>query len=228
MRKKLSTGRITLLSILGLFLAAVLAWALEDLVRNMLAVPLIHLYYFLALLVNSTPQAVFWGILLLVLLVVAGKSVQEAGQPELPDFGDPLRIPKRERIGFWAIHINMALQGDYYSRARLAEFLGGVAMDLFAQEERVSVNEVSLRLERGELDLPPEVENYLKARFTNTYQPRPGFWVKARDKLARFWNSFFGKSSLASKSIHSERYSERELERIIQYLEDRLEGTYGS
>jgi hypothetical protein len=226
-RKNLSPVKIILLAILGLFLTAALALALTDLVRNLLAEPLTRLYYFFVLLVKSTPQAVFWAILLLFLLVVAGKSVQEVKTPDLPEFDTPLRSPKRERVGFWAIHINMALQGDHYSRARLAEFLSGVALDLFAQEERASVAEVRQRLDRGELDLPPEIENYLKARLASAYTPRPGLWRMAQEKLARLWNSITGKYSPGSRTL-PDQFTGQELERVIQYLEDRLEIEHGN
>ncbi len=222
MKNKLSSGKIILLAILGILLVAALTLALTDLVRNVLAVPITHIFYFLGLLVKSTPQVIFWGLLLLFLLVVAGKSVQENRRHELPEFVATLRSPKHERIAFWANHINMALRGDHYSRTRLAEFLAGMVIELFAQEERVSTVEVRQQLEHGELDLPPEIENYLKARFTQGTITRPSFWQRVEDKLARFWNSFPGKNNL-DPGVLPDHLTRQELERIIQYLEDRLE-----
>lgn len=222
MKNKLSSGTIILLAILGILLAAALTLALTDLVRNVLAVPITQLLYFLALLVKSTPQAVFWGMLLLFLLIVAGKSVQKSRRPELPEFVASIRSPKHERISSWANYINTALRGDHYSRTRLAEFLAGMVIELFAQEERVSTTEVRLQLDRGELDLPPEIENYLKARFTQDVIARPSFWQRIEDRLARFWNSFPGKNNPDPGTLPG-HLTWQELERIIQYLEDRLE-----
>ncbi len=222
MKNKLSSGTLILLAILGILLAAAMTLALNDLVRNVLAVPITHTLYFLGLLVKSTPQVIFWGLLLLFLLVVAGKSMQENRRPAPPEFVVPKRPSNYERIALWANHIKMALRGDHYARTRLAEFLAGMVIELFAQEERVSTTEVRLQLERGELDLPPEIENYLKARFSQGAIARPSFWQWIKDKLARFWNSFSGKNHPAS-GVLPEHLTRQELERIIHYLEDRLE-----
>jgi hypothetical protein len=221
-KNKLSSGKIILLVILGILLAAALTLALTDLVRNVLAEPITHILYFFGLLVKSTPQVIFWGLLLLFLLVVAGKSVQESRRSELPEFAAPLRSLKHERIAFWGNHINMALRGDHYSSTRLAELLAGMVIELCAQEERVSAIEVRQQLERGELDLPPEIENYLKARFTQGTIARPSFWQRIEDKLARFWNSFPGKNNLDPGAL-PDHLTRQELERIIHYLEGRLE-----
>ena len=224
-KKELSSGKIILLAILAILLATALSLALTDLVRNVLAGPITSIFYFLGLLLKSTPQVIFWGMLLLFLLIVAGKSVQEVRKPDLPEFLTSMRSSKRERIAIWASQVNMALRGDHYSRTRLAEFLAGMVIELFAQEERISIVEVRKRIEKGELDLPPEIENYLKARFTTGYIPRPSFWQMVEERLARFWNSLPGKNNPARGAL-SDRLTREELENVIQYLEDRLEVKY--
>jgi hypothetical protein len=222
LKKELSTGKIIVLAILAILLATALALALTDLVRNVLAGPITRFFYFLGLLVKSTPQVIFWGMVLLFLLVVAGKSVQEVHKPEYPEFAVPLRSSKRERVAVWAAQVNLALKGDHYSQARLIEFLAGLALELDAQEERISVVEVRQRLASGDLDFPLELGNYLKARLNTGYVPRPGFWQRVEERLARFWNSFPGKKNQA-RGASSDRLTQKELEKIIQYLEDRLE-----
>jgi len=219
LKKELSSGKMIVLAILATILVIALALALTDLVRNVLAGPVTRIFYFLGLLFKSTPQVLFWGMVLLFLLIVAGKSVEEVHRPAPPDFVAPLRPYKRERVAFWASQVNLALRGDHYSHTRLIEFLAGLALELDAQDERISVIEIRQRLERGELELPLEIENYLKARANTGYVPRPGFWQRLEERLARLWNSLPGKKNQAS----NRRFTQEELEKIIQYLEDRLE-----
>jgi hypothetical protein len=219
LKKELSSGKIIVLAILAIILVIALALALTDLVRNVLAGPVTRIFYFLGLLLKSTPQAIFWGMVLLFLLIVAGKSMEEVHRPVLPDFTAPVRSIKRERVAFWANQVNLALRGDHYSYTRLIEFLAGLALELDAQDERISVVEIRQRLERGELDLPLEIENYLKARANTGYVPRPGFWQRIAERLVWLWNSLPGKKIQASGA----RFTQEELEKVIQYLEDRLE-----
>ena len=226
MKDKFSTGKIILVALLAILLATALALALIDLVRNVLAEPITELFYVIGLLAKSTPQVIFWAMLLLFLVVVAGKSVQEVSRPELPDFNAPERSPRRERIAVWANHINNALHGDRYARSRLADFLAGLVMEMFAQEERVSTTEIRKKLERGELDLPPDIENLLKARFEIGYISRPTFWQMIEERLSQFWDSVLGKNNPGSGAL-TDHLTRQQLERIILYLEDRLEVKHG-
>ena len=222
MKKELSTGTIITLVILAIVLVTALALALTDLVRNVLAVPITQTFYFLGLLVKSTPQAVFWGMVLLFLLIVAGKSLQEVHRPETPQFTTHTRSSKRVQLGFWASQVNLALRGDQYSHTRLIELLAGMALELDERPGRISAVEIRQLLESGELELPLEIENYLKARLETGYVPRPRFWKRVAERLAWFWYSFSGKNNRAPGASGG-RLTQAELEKIIQYLEDRLE-----
>jgi hypothetical protein len=220
--KEFSTGKIIGLAVLAILLAAALALALTDLVRNVLAGPVTRFLFFLGLLVKSTPQGFFWGMVLLFLLIVAGKSLQETRKPEGPEFRVPVRSSKRERVVYWAAQVNQALKGDHYSHTRLIEFLAGLALELDAQEERLSVVEIRHRLESGDLNFPLEIENYLKARLKTGYVPRPGIWKRITERLAWFWNSLTGKQT-GEAGAPGGRLTRQDLEKIIEYLEDRLE-----
>jgi hypothetical protein len=156
---------------------------------------------------------------LLFFLIVAGKSVEEVHRPVPPDFVPPMRPYKHDQVASWANQVNLALRGDHYWYTRLIEFLAGLALELDAQDERISVVEIRQRLESGELELPLEVENYLKARANTGYIPRPGFWQRMEERVARLWNSLPGKKNRVSGG----RFTQEELEKVIQYLEDRLE-----
>jgi hypothetical protein len=225
LKKELSTGKIIVLAILAILLAIALALALTDLVRNVLAEPVTHLFYFLGLLVKSTPQVLFWGMVLLFLLIVAGKSVEEVRKPEIPDFVAPTRYTKRERVAYWAAQVNQALRGEQYSHARLIEFLARMALELDAQEEHISVVEIRQRLERGEVEFPLEIENYLKARYDPGRISRPNLWQRVKENMARLWNSLPGKKDPASRTFAG-RLTQAELEKVIQYLEEQLEVSY--
>jgi uncharacterized membrane protein len=225
-KDKLSSGKIVALALLAIVLTAALALALTDLVRKVLAEPITRLFYFIGLLLKSTPQVIFWGMVLLFLLIVAGKSVEQVHKHEPAEFNTPLPSPRRGRIAAWASHIHLALRGDHYARSRLAEFLAGLLMELLAQEERVSPTEIRKRLELGELDLPPEIQNYLKARFAMGTISQPGFWAMISAKIAHFWEPFLGKNNLEASAL-PDRLTRQELEKIILFLEDRLEVKHG-
>jgi hypothetical protein len=222
LKKELSRGTLITLVILAIGLVTALALALTDLVRNVLAVPITQTFYFMGLLLKSTPQAVFWGMVLLFLLVVAGKSLQEVRQPETPQFSTLARSSKRVQLSFWASQVNLALRGDQYSYTRLIELLAGLALELDERPGRISTVEIRQLLESGELQLPLEIENYLKARLETGYVPRPSFRKRVAERLAWFWHTISGKNS-RPPGASGGRLTQAELEKIIQYLEDRLE-----
>jgi len=74
------SGKIIVLAILATILIIALALALTDLVRNVLAGPVTRIFYFLACSSKALPRCSF-GMVLLFLLIVAGKSVEEVHRP---------------------------------------------------------------------------------------------------------------------------------------------------
>jgi|YNPNPStandDraft_1061719.scaffolds.fasta_scaffold17894_2 hypothetical protein len=196
---------------LVLLLSVPLAFLLRDLVGQPLATRALYLIWLGRLLLHSVHQYVFWVLFLAIaLLIVVGALVGEgwarAGQaPMSPSNAqqNPVEILARQ--------IRLLERGDY-SRWRLAQSLGELALEALAYHDHLPLAQVRQRLEAGALDAPPEVQAYLQASRTTLYL-RP-VTLLSRLGLRR------------KKAFPSPL--DLDPERVVQFLEDRLEIHHGN
>jgi hypothetical protein len=150
----------------ALLLVALLAPLLADFVREVIAEPVLYLFFVLRLLYESIPQALLWLVFLVAALLVARRSLLKE-QPLTR--GHTRSDERRERVATWAQLIHDAEQDDY-SRWRLAHRLESVLVEALAYEQRRTPIEIRRQIERGELPLSPQLQAYLRAGRT-TYNP---------------------------------------------------------
>ncbi len=138
----------------------VLALAMEGFVREVIVLPLFYIVWIGQLLFESIPQFILWALLVALAAVLAARSLWS-----------PLVIPRREgqegnragHVGEWAGLLDQAKRDDL-SRWRMAQRLGQVAVEVIADRERLTTRETRRRIERGSLEVPPEIRSYLQAR----------------------------------------------------------------
>jgi hypothetical protein len=146
-----------------LLLAILLTWWVGDAVADLL-VPLYYLYWISRRLVEAIPQAAIWAVFLFVALLLAtGSLVRRPATAKIPRRTAPSR---QGRIEGWAKLLGQADQEIYY-KWQLAQEMQELTLDALAHQERLPVQTLRHRLNRGQLDLPPEIEAYLQASLTS-------------------------------------------------------------
>ena len=218
---------MALLAVLLVGIVGILTYYFKDYVRQVLALPVTRFLWFVRLLIDSTPQILFWGLLLIIFLVVSLKSLSSSKPRVVQAVAEPLQTPRRERIAFWTNQVAHALSGDQYSRVRMAGYLGDIALNLLAHQQKENPEMIRLLILQEKLNIPPEIEACVKARFRPVLEPGPGFWASIWFGLQRYF-PMIKKSSKQPKVLFSSQTPGDELEAIIHYLEEQLEVRDGS
>jgi len=220
---KISARLLVLLLAPSVLLVAALTLVLRGWVRDVILTPILFLLWLGGLLINSTPQWIFWGVFLVLALLILANSLGTGKRPDQNvDRAEPGH-PQRERVLFWAKQIRWKARRDF-SPVGSAEPLRRLILEVIAFQERLSLTEVEQRLESGELDVPPAVRTCLQRKLT----PEPSSLVSLWERLGRRWADL-GRWAhvLISGLTESRSYTqpspfESELESVAQFLEDRL------
>ncbi|MBN1219773.1 MAG: hypothetical protein JXM69_12660 [Anaerolineae bacterium] len=161
-----------------LLLAVLLAPLAQGYFRKAIITPLLYFYWVGRLIFESIPRSIFWGLFLIIALIIAINSLRQTA-PRLRRSRQPKTSPP-ERIQTWAGLLQRAEQEDYY-KWQLAQRLHKLAVNSLAHAERVDPGEIRQRLVEKQLNLTPEVQAYLEAgmtSFSHFLGARPRFRFK--------------------------------------------------
>ncbi len=103
----------------------------------------------------------------------------------------------------------MLLTGKY-SKHRFGYFIGKLILDVLSHGERVNFRDIERRLERGEMDAPPAVRDYLLSRLRSSLN-------EAKPNLLTRLKRFFRLQKPPIEQLNAE------LETIVKFLENQLE-----
>jgi hypothetical protein len=211
---------IALIPILGLLLLGI------NFVRDNIVIPFEYDLWLAGLAIRVIPQAILWGILCCVVLVLALRSLVAGKNPPQKVEREEKMRTRSERVAFWTLQIRMRARGSY-SRLRFADFFSKLILDILTYTGEVSQEQYEKALKTGLLDLPPEVQTFLKARLTPFYELRsPPFFQRLMGSIRRLL------VSPAQRSIQPESIKptvskgpalDQELESVVTYLEHELE-----
>jgi hypothetical protein len=152
------------LSILGLVIAAILAFFLEDVIRRDVITPLAYLVWALRLIYSAIPQLLMWILLLAGMVLIAISSLVHwfttGGRYEEPS------LPTRGPVEVLADWIRNSRQGLYYKWV-IANRLGKLAHELFLNRDD---REISIR---GRKSSSEDVRRYLKAGLDESFVDYP-------------------------------------------------------
>jgi hypothetical protein len=139
---------------------ALLAFLIQDYVRELLIYPLVYLYWSLRLVYEGVPGVIWWGLAIALLLLLALKSLSRREprlQPAEEFAGHSLSRPQS-----WMQRIKKTRHGDYF-KWQLAREIGQLALASIANHERLTLEQAREKLSTGQLDLPAPIHAYLSA-----------------------------------------------------------------
>jgi len=220
---KVNSRILVLLLVPSVLLMAALTLILRGWVRDVILTPILFLLWLGGLLIRSTPQWLFWGVfLVLALLILANSLGMGKGPDQNVDRAEP-GYPQRERVLFWAKHIRWMARRDFPLLGN-GEPLRRLILEVVAFQERLSLTEVEQRLESGELDVPPPIQTCLQHKLTSELSPPASLW----ERLQHRWADFRRRAHVLISGLTQTRSDiqpspfDSELESIAQFLEDRL------
>lgn len=145
----------------GLILGtALLAFFVQDFVRELLLYPLVYMYWSLRLVYEAVPGVIWWGLAILILVLLAVKSLSWRG--ERAQALERLDAHLLSRPQSWMQQIKKTRHGDYF-KWQLAREISQLALSSIANQERLTLEQAQKRLVANQLDLPPKIQAYLEA-----------------------------------------------------------------
>ena len=163
-----------LLGLVGasLMIGAIISLFFRDWLREQIVLPLTYMAWILRLLILSLPQALYWGILLLIGLFIGLATVS-------PKPADRVLVDKRfldthfSRYSIWLRYTSMLNQSNFAIDS-FGRDLVRLSVQILASQQKMTAEEVYTQLDRGEIDLPVELKSFLRRRgFQNRVQSTP-------------------------------------------------------
>jgi hypothetical protein len=191
---------------LALLLVLLVFLTLTGAVHDWIVIPLLYLFWAARLIYLMIPQALLWGAFLLLAAMMIGTRLFHSA----PALAAPAGVPSMPgRLTRWVRQIRRAGE-DEYERWTLAQQLSQLTVEALAQREQCSPQDVIHRIERGTLDISPELQAYLHSGIA-TYRassiPRRYFWQALRQR---------------KRSDQPAALIDRDLLQLITYLEEQL------
>ena len=212
----------------GIVLVSLLTLLLRDIVRESILKPLAYTWNLILLLINGTPQALFWGIFILISIFIILKALLEGKPPAKPalPFHEEAIMASQDRVYHWIIHVQSALHGNIYFLDRVTRSLERVVMGVIAYQERLTVKEVGDALSHREIELPISVN----ALFDGTRGDEPAPERDNQNHIERIGSWFRNIAAWLNRRLLKKEPLDRfqRLEEIIDYLETQLEINHGS
>lgn len=141
-----------------LIITALLVLLLDNFLREVIIQPLLYVLWFGGLVLSSLHQSVFWGVLLLVALVLILRSL--GAGPRIPATVPEKRYPSQGPVRRWAALLERAEQ-QRFARWNLAQSLRKLSQELLSPDERGPGSRNKSAFEER---LPPEIEEYFNAK----------------------------------------------------------------
>lgn len=200
----MSLKRLGMVTI-GLVLILVLTWLLRDLVRQILAIPILYVGWLIRAIYYMLPQSLEWAIVIAIALAIAlgSFSWRSKSGNRLPSSG---RRQAERRVATLLHYIQHSNRSFY--RHRLKHTLAELVLHLLAYEQQTSYQAIKMALYRKELKMPPDMQEFI-------YEGLP-MWSMESSGSRNLWARFFQPSESSEKTI-------RLAEQVLQYLETRLE-----
>jgi hypothetical protein len=153
---------------LALLLAGLLGLIATGAISDVVVVPLLFLWWFARVVYESLPQALLWGVLVAIAVLLLAKSLSWSAAP-LPTV-EP-QVDSYGPMADWSRWLRDSSRDDH-ARWRLARRLSQLAVETLAFREQCPPHEIGRRLDDGSLDVTPELRAYLRAGLS-PYAPRP-------------------------------------------------------
>jgi hypothetical protein len=190
---------------IGLVITIILTWLLRDLVRQILAVPILFIGWLIRAIYYMLPQSLVWAIVIALALAIAlgSFSWRVSSGTRMPSSG---RRQAEQRVAILRHYIQQSNRNFY--RHRLKHALSELVLRLLAYEQQISYQALKMALYRKELKMPPDMQQFL-------YEGLP-MWSMESSGKRNLWARFFQPKESSDKMI-------KQAEQVLQYLETRLE-----
>jgi len=162
----------------ALVVALVLAFALQDVIRRNIVIPLAYLWWIIRLYYGAFPQVLFWALMVLIVVLMLTGSLNARGPRKRQEERVPR--PRRGAIEELAISLERSREGIYL-KWTIAHRLGKLARDLLIQRGDRASTKVIAPLSGLDWHPAGPVAAYLEAGLNGSFADYPNpKWPLAR------------------------------------------------
>lgn len=205
MKLRLRPYLIPTLVVLGITSTLVLIF--RETVRQLVVMPMLYFLWLGSLIIRTIPDVVWWSLGLLIGAIIALQALfgKERAAPE-PSY--PPRVQERySRLHYWLSMVRLMDASDF-SRENFIFELRRLLLSILAYQESSDPAVVAKQVEAGEIVLPEEIRAFVLTRQMGALVQPPTFWERL---------------GLSRKKHPVPTESDADLERIVKFMEERLE-----
>ena len=186
-----------------ILLVLALSYFLKGYVLRYVLEPILYALRIERILYDAFPQFVWWGIFLLIFVMIALHSLLR-GQKSASIEVESLNEQPLSRVKTWSRWIEMSKRGNY-SEWLLARHFADLALDILVYQERQPYERIRDRVLTNYEEMPPELRDYLMVglntpsfrHYSEFLGSTSWFRIRLRYQLAHLINSLFrGKRNL--------------------------------
>jgi uncharacterized membrane protein len=205
---------ITVVIVATIALAAWLVTAQGNFIRENIIVPLSYGFWIISMLVKGTPQALFWFILLVLAIILAGRSITGKKSGSLQGRRTDNSYAHRPRLRHWVRQILLSRSVRY--KQYLKENLGRLAMDVLGYQQGLTMSQYQHDVDTRLLDPPAILTPFMVRRIELDPSAEGLTWNKIKQWVER---------TLTSLPFlpHPPPPPDPEMEALVSFLEQQMD-----
>lgn len=161
-------------------LALPLMFLLENFVQEAIVVPLAYYAWIAGVVLDALPQGYLLTALLAIIIYIAARSLPRDREARRAPARATRQAPGRVRI--WLERVSLVAEG-VYSRERLDHQMGQFVLQIMSHSARLPIRETVSAMDREEINVPPEIADYVASGLRPAMTETNGFWYWIRSVL---------------------------------------------
>jgi hypothetical protein len=205
--------RVFILIAVILFVNLVLAIIFRDFIRENVLIPILYLFWYIRLGLNSLGETCLWPLALIILVVISFTILRKNKKSTQTDRGYSEASGQVEvgQVAYWMKYIrrqSMGIENLSFSSFRMKELV----LSVLAYQENLTNAELESELDQGRVVVPKELQNIIQSPdHANGPMTRS---ASLKNKILRWFRT-------RSNSDHSA--DNPEMDKLVRYLEAQLE-----
>ncbi len=205
--------RVLILITVILFVNLVLAIIFRDFIRENVLIPILYLFWYIRLGLNSLGETCLWPLALIILMVISFTILRKNKKSAQTDRGyseAPGRV-EEGRVAYWMKYIrrqSMGIENLSFSSLRMKELV----LSVLAYQENLTNAELESEMDQGRVIIPKELQNIIRSPdHANEPMTRS---ASLKNKILRWFRA---------RSNSHQSADNPEMDKLVRYLETQLE-----
>jgi len=162
------------------FIAALglpLMFLMENFIRDAIVTPVAYMAWVFGVVLDALPQSYLLAAVIAVAIYTAARSLSREPPPLKRQ--RLTSAPPEGTAAAWYRKLELTTRGAY-SEQRIQQHIGQLILQVIAHEQRLPVREIAHRIESGEIEIPADLNVYIKAATYRGLPRAPSLWSRLK------------------------------------------------